>query len=315
MLGEKDPDYARMREIQEDIAGKEPKWDMGHLLRAMIEEQYLISNPEDMEARKKLVESYQAATDAGNMRAEVWQRLVSLLDMIGEPEKARTAIRDAARRGIMLETRTGQLPQPYGRMYSQVQDAIANEDAIEADTVARQCLRLAEVRNEKPELVFTLNLVLGKVFLDSQMYASAIRHLSETAKRGGTYIYPLAVCMAKAGNVDDGFTLLLNEIDLVPSDMPKLLPTVLVLLDQVQPSEEVYERIDRLMNRIERGERLTLRGTLAASDEKDHFVPLGTRWTPSRKIQSLVIRFPEQTENFDPSGLQFVSPEELGGEE
>jgi len=68
------------------------------------------------------------------------------------------------------------------------------------------------------------------------------------------------------------------------------------------------------MERIERGERLTLRGDLKASDE-DHFISLGTRWVNSRKIQSLVVRFPENKENLASSAIQFVSPEELLEEE
>ena len=104
--------------------------------------------------------------------------------------------------------------------------------------------------------------------------------------------------------------MLLDEIDLMPSALPTLLPAVLVLLAQVQPSEEVYERIDRLMERIEKGEHRTIYGTLNASD-KDTVVPLGSSRLPSRKIQSFVLRFPGNTDNFDPSMIQFVAPEEL----
>jgi tetratricopeptide (TPR) repeat protein len=115
---------------------------------------------------------------------------------------------------------------------------------------------LAEIQGAKPELIFTLHLVLGKLFLDASLCESAARHLSVAAKNGGTYVYPLALCMAKSGDVDGGYSLLLDEIDLMPSAMPVLLPAVLVLLAQVQPSEAVYERIDALMERIENGERL-----------------------------------------------------------
>ena len=311
MLNEKDPDYARMREIQEQIAGTHAGWDMAYILRTLIEEQYLVSNPEDTAVRDKLIESYQAATAAGNTRPDIWQRLVGLLDRAGRTDDAREAIRMAARNGVVLETRAGQFPQPFGRMYSDVQEFIAKEDHAAADQTARECIRLAEARSEKHELVFTLHLALGKVFLDSHMTESAMRHLSETAKRGGTYVYPLAVCMAKAGNVDEGFTLLLNEIDLVPSAMTNLLPAVLVLLAQVQPSETVFERIDRLMGRIERGERLTLRTELEASDE-DHIISMGTKYVPSRKIQSLTVRLADSDTELDPAVIQFLSPEELG---
>jgi hypothetical protein len=314
MLLEPDPDYDRMRKMQDEIADRRPDWDMAYILRTLIEEQYLTMNPGDPATITTLIGAYRAAVNAGNTRPDVWQRLAGLYDIDGKPEEARDIIRQAALRGVMLEARSGQLPQPYGRMYSQVLEAINTEDSTGADMLAQQCIRLAERRGERQELIFVLHLMLGKVFLDATMFDSAIRHLSETAKRGGTYVYPLAVCEAKSGDIDGGFTLLLDEIDLMPSAMPTLLPAILVLLAQVQPSEAVYERIDRLMNRIERGERLTMRGNVEASTE-DHVVPLGTRWVDYRRIQSFVIRFPEKTDNFDPSVIQFLAPDELGEEE
>jgi hypothetical protein len=92
--------------------------------------------------------------------------------------------------------------------------------------------------------------------------------------------------------------------------MPELLPAVLVMLTQVQPSEEIYERIDRLMIRIEEGRRLTLRTDLPDS-ETGIDVPLGTRFVQSRKIQSLVVRFPEKTGQLDHSLIEFLAPEDL----
>ena len=321
MLAGDDPDYNQMREIQVEIVRYRNDWDRSHILSALIEEQYLALNPGDTPTREKLVAAYRNAIRCGNMQPEVWGRLIQHLDDLGRSEDARLTLREAALRGVMLESRTGQLPQPYNRMYAQVNEAIGKEDAVEADTIARQCIRLAEIRGEKPELIFTLHLMLGKVFLDESMFDSAERHLSETARRGGTYIYPLALCVAKSGEVandpagiDSGFTLLLDEIDLMPSAMPLLLPAILVLLAQVQPSEAIFERIDALMNRIEKGERLTLKTTLEASDD-DHELLLGTRWVGSRKIMSLMVRFPGNTENLDPSALQFISPEELVEEE
>ena len=319
MLGEEDPNYDGMRAIQEEIVRYREDWDRGYVLSALIEEQYLAQNPGDTVVRERLIVAYRNAIRCGNMQSEIWQRLIEHLEAIGRSEDARLVTRDAALRGVMLGSRTG-LPQPYSKMYSNVQEAITNEDATEADAVAQQCIRLAEIRGEKPELIFTLHLTLGKVFLDEGLYDSAVRHFSETARRGGTYVYPLALSVAKSGDVtgdpekiDSGFSLLLDEIDLMPSAMPLLLPTVLVLLTQVQPSEAVYERIDSLMNRIEKGERLTLRGTLSPSDE-DHVIPLGTRWVDYRRIMSLVVRFPGNTENLDPSVLQLVSPEEFAEE-
>ena len=253
MLAEDDPDYDAMRRIQEEIARFRPEWDKTHLLSAMIEERYLALNPGDTVILEKLIAAYRSAIRCGNMQPEVWNHLIEYLELAGRTEETRVVLHDAALRGITLESARGQLPQPYGRMYSQIQEAIAKEDAIEADTIARQATQLAEVRGEKPELILTLHLTLGQVFLNASMFESAYRHLSETGKRGGRYIYPLALCMAKSGDVDSGFTLLLDEIDRTPpSAMPLLLPAVLVLLAQAQPSEENYNRIDSLMERVER---------------------------------------------------------------
>ena len=312
MLSEEDPDYAQLRQIQEEIAKYRPDWDKTYILRILIEERYLEADPGVLETRDELINFYREAIRCGNLQAEIWQRLAELLDTADMHEDAKDVLRDAARRGVMLEVRTGQIPQPYGRMYSQVQEAIEKEDASNADRIARQCIVFAERRGERPELIFTLNLIMGKVFLDSDMYDSAVRHLTETARRGGTYVFPLALCKAKSGKIDEGFALLLNEIDIVPSSMPTLLPAVLLLLDQAQPSEEVYERIDRLMNRIERGSRLTLRGEI---ENYEGGIPLGSSSVDFRRILSLVVRFPEKTDNLDSSVLQFFSPEEWRIEE
>ena len=314
MLAGDDPDFDRMREIQEQIVSHRADWDESYILATMIDERYLAMNPGDTATQARLIAAYRNATQRGNLQPEIWQRLAAHLDTAGRADDARAVVREAALRGVMLESRTGQLPQPYGRMYSQVQAAIANEDPVEADMIAQQCIRLAEIRGERPDLIFTLHLTLGKVFLDASMFESAIRHLTETSRRGGTFVYPLALSLARSGDVDGGFSLLLDEIDRVPSAMPVLLPAVLVLLAQVQPSEAIFERIDTMMTRIQRGERLTLRGTLESSDE-DHVVPLGTKWVESRRILSLVVRFPESTATLDPSAIQFIAPDEFADEE
>ena len=314
MLSDKDPDYVQMRQIQETIVGFRPTWDMAYILRTMIEEQYLAANPDDPETLATLIKNYQDATRHGNNRPEVWQRLASLLETVGRSDDAREIVRSAALKGVMLSAQSGQLPQPYGRMYTQVTEAIHKEDATGADMIAKQCLILAKRRGEKEALIHALNLTLGKVFVDASLFDSAKRHLEEVAKRGGTNVFPLALCEVKAGDVDAGFQRLLDEIDAVPSAVLSLLPTVLVLLAQAQPSESVYTRIDRLMNQIEKGERLTLRYTLKESED-DNFISIGTNRVPSRKIQSFVIRFPNMTENLDPAMIQFFSPEDTGEEE
>jgi len=313
MLREKDPDYAQMRRRQEEIVAERPTWDRAYVLQAMIEERFFAENPGSTEIPEQLMGIYRTAIRNGNTQPEIWQRLSGLLEAAGRTEEARDIVRQALLRGVPMEARTGQLPQPYGRMYADIQEALEAEDATGADTIARECITLAERTNERPELVFTLNLLLGKAFLDHNIFQSAIRHLSATAQRGGTYLYPLALSVAKSGDVDAGFSLLLDEIDHTPSEMPLLLPAVLVMLTQVQPSEEVFKRIDSLMLRIEEGRRLTLSTDLPDSDS-GNTLKVGTRWVQSRKIQSMVVRFPDKTEQLDPSLIEFLSPEELGRE-
>jgi len=87
------------------------------------------------------------------------------------------------------------------------------------------------------------------------MFDSAKRHLSEVAKRGGRYVYWLALYVARYGDVDGGFSLLLDEIDRTPppvgSELLQQIHAITLLLARVQPSETMFERIDDLMNRIE----------------------------------------------------------------
>jgi len=314
MLSGEDPDFVRMRQIQETVAGFRPTWDMSYILRTLIEEQYLTKNVDDSETIATLIKNYQEATRYGNNRPEIWQRLVTLLDGVGRSDEARDVIRTAALKGVMLTAQTGQLPQPYGRMYIQVGEAINQEDATGADVIAKQCLILAKRRGEKEALIFTLNMMFGKVFVEASMFDSAKRHLEEAAKRGGENVFPLALCEVKSGDVDGGFQRLLDEIDAVPSALSSLLPTILVLLAQAQPSEAIYARIDRVMDRVERGERLTLRYSLEESED-GNVIAIGTNRVQSRRIQSFVIRFPDITEYLDPSMIQFFAPEDLTVEE
>jgi tetratricopeptide (TPR) repeat protein len=314
MLGAKDPDYIGMRKIQEDIVKFRPNWDKAYVLRAMIEERFLTENPGDSAVRQELIKFYLSATEKGNRQPEIWQRISNLYDSIGRPNDAKEIRRQAIQNNVPLDPQTGQLPQPYGRYYTEVVKAIELEDASTADEKARECITLAEKRAEKADLKYILNLTLGKVFLDALMFESAKRHLSAVAERGGKDVYPLAVCVAKSGpdHVDAGFTLILDEIDAVPSSMLQLLPALLVLQMQVKPSEEIYVRIDKLMERIERGERLTLRGK--APSEEGNTIPVGSSYVSSRKVNTMFFRFPDKSDTWDPSLIQFVSPEELSGD-
>jgi hypothetical protein len=302
LLSEPEPSYDQIRQLQEEIAKIRKDWDMAYLLRATIEEKYLLQNPEDSQAKSTLIAAYQAAIRCGNVQPIIWNRLLSLFEETQRTEDAQRLRRDAMIRAIALDAVASQFPQPYQRMYNQVEKSIFDEDTQNADTVARQCIALADARREKNELIFSLNLALGKLFFDAGLLESARRHLMVVAKQGSTNVYPLAVCLAKSQLVNEGFNLILDEINRTPSSQPLLLPSLLVLLSQVQPSEQVLERIDRLMLRIEKGERQVLRGTIT-EDARD--IDLG-----ERRLRSLVVRFPEMTEIPDPKNIEVYPPTE-----
>ncbi|MDR1270216.1 MAG: hypothetical protein LBK82_11895 [Planctomycetaceae bacterium] len=302
LLAEPEPPYDQIRQLQEEIVKIRKDWDMSYLLRATIEEKYLLQNPEDSQIKSTLIAAYQGAIRCGNAQPIIWNRLLSLYEETERTEDAKRLRRDAMIRAIALDAVASQFPQPYQRMYNQVEKSIFDEDTQNADNIARQCIALAEVRREKNELVFGLNLALGKLFFDAGLLDSARRHLAVVAKQGSTNVYPLAVCLAKSQLVDEGFNLILDEISRTPSSQPLLLPSLLVLLSQVRPSETVLERVDRLMLRIEKGERQVLRGTITP-DERE--IDLG-----ERRLRSLVVRFPEMTEIPDPKNIEVHPPTE-----
>jgi len=118
----------------------------------------------------------------------------------------------------------------YRPTFSLFEEAIPNGNEAEADRIARECITLAETRDEQPNLVFTLHATLGKILFDAEMYGSAHWYFTEVAKHGGQYVLPLAVCTAKSGDVDGGFSLLLDEIDRDPSVRDLLLPGISSIL-------------------------------------------------------------------------------------
>jgi hypothetical protein len=306
LLTEPEPPYDTVRQLQAEIAKIRENWDMSYILKATIEEKYLLQNQGLPEIKTDLINAYLEAIRCGNVQPIIWNRLLALFEETGRNEDAKKLRRDALIRAVPLDAAAGQFPQPYQRMYTQIQKAIFDEDPQNADTVAQQCIALAETRREKPELIYSLHLALGKLFYDGGILESAKRHLTVVAKRGSTNVYPLAVCLAKSQYVDDGFNLILDEINRMPSSMPQLLPSILILLTQVHPSEEVFERIDKLMLRIETGERQVLRGTIT-EDEKD--IDLG-----ERRLKTLVVRFPESKELPDPKDIEIYPPAEEGDE-
>ncbi len=305
MLLEPELDFLALRQLQEEIVVRRDTWDLAYVLRGMIEEAFRTKNPDNVEVLAKIVESYQLALRNGNTQPHVWNRLLALLDEAGRAEDAKQIRRDALVRGIQLDARAGQFPQPYQRMYTQVHKAIQEEDPENADVLARQCLVLAQSRRESPDLIFALNLALGNLFFQADLHDSAERHLTEVAKRGGTFVYPLAVCFARNKKVDEGYALLLDEINRTPSSMGTLIPSVLTLLAGVKPSEEILQRIDRLMESIERGEPTTRRPRDPVVANEETVIPLGTR-----RVRSMAVRFPDSETVPDAAGIEVFPPQE-----
>ena len=218
-------------------------------------------------------------------------------------DEVRKLQQDAIARSVRLHTAPGQFPRPYQQYYTQAHSAILNQDLQMADLAGRECLALANARRESPELIYALNIGFGKLFLDNDIFAGAERHLSEVAKRGGSFVYPLAVCFAKDNQTDKGFALILDEIDRTPSSLRVLLPSLLVLLAQVRPSEAIFDRIDKIVLRIERGERHVLSGEAATPGTKVNF-------DGAKRIHSMTIRFPDSDEMPEPATLTVLPPEE-----
>ena len=302
LMLEKDPPMDVVLQMQKELVDLRPDWDMTYTLKAGIEERELIAQPNDKELKRKLIDTYRQAIRCGNTQQIMWNRLLFLLEETGQFDDVRQLQQDAIVRGVRLETAPGQFPQPYQRLYNQAYSAILNQDPQQADLVAKQCLTLAQNRRENVELIYSLNLGFGKLFLDNDMIESSKRHLIDVAKRGGSYVYPLAVCLAKDRKVDEGFTVILDEIERTPSSRVVLLPSILVLIAQVRPSETVLSRIDKIVTKIERGERPVIHSEVTTTDEPSVF-NFGVK-----RIHSMTIRFPDSDVVPDPKHLTFFPP-------
>jgi hypothetical protein len=299
-MTEKDPPIAEVEQLQQEILDRRPDWDMAYTLKAGIEERELNLNPESKELKRKLIDTYRQAIRCGNNQQGIWNRLLFLLEEAEMFDDVRKLQQDAILRNVRLETAPGQFPQPYQRFYTQAHSAILSQDPQQADLAAQQCLTLAHNRRANVELIYSLNLGFGKLFLDNDMIDSAKRHLVEVANRGGSYVYPLAVAFAKERKIDEGFTLILDEIDRTPSSLQVLLPSILVLLAQVRPSEEVLTRVDRIVTRVEQGRRPVLSNELTTPGEFE----LGVK-----RIHSMTVRFPDSDVVPDPKTLVILPPE------
>ncbi|MDR2345598.1 MAG: hypothetical protein LBE18_05995 [Planctomycetaceae bacterium] len=306
LLKSKTPPFDELRELQKTIVSLRSDWDLAYLLKAAIEESAAAGKRIDPETERQIIDAYRETINHGNTQPAIWGRFIAMLEAAGQLDEARSFRVTARLQNIVLDAE-GIFPQPYQRMYNLVADQIDKKEIKEADKTAQRCVALAETRGESKEFIASLHRKLGKLFLDNDIFDSAIRHLRTIAAMGGIDVYPLAVTMAKADRVDEAFSLILDEIDRFPSMTPALLASTLVLLEQKQPSEKVYERIDRLMNRIESGERLVLRGEEVPDDK---FISLG-----DKRIHSIVIQFDNNNEIPNAKDIEFFEPEEETEEE
>ncbi|MDR0521896.1 MAG: hypothetical protein LBH00_08615 [Planctomycetaceae bacterium] len=309
------PNFKKMRELQQVIQEKWADQDRTYLLKASIEERSVVAekidltNKEDQSSRMYrdlLIETYDTAIRKGCKQTAVWARLADLYKIKGDQIGYEKLMSQATSDGIGLEVPAGQFPPPYGRMVLDVVAALDKKDGGAADEIARQCVLLAKQNlKDDPALFRGLHFVLGKTFFDRDMFQSAERHLKVIAENGGADIYPFALCLAKSGRVDEGFSVLLNEIEANPYAAVDLVQRLLLLqavlnADGKKPSEAVYTRMDRLMTRIENGENLALRGKI-----NDSFIPVGSEWVPTRKVKSLILRLPNNQGTFTPADIQF----------
>ena len=302
LMIEKDPPMDSIRQLLREIVDYRPGWDMAYTLKATTEEKQLLQSPNDKELQRRLVDSYRQSIRHGNIQQATWNRLLYLLEELELFDDVRTLQQEALVRGIRLHTAPGQFPRPYQQFYTQAYAAILKQEQQHADLAGRECLDLARGQREKPELINALNLGFGKLFLDNNMTDSARRHLAEIAKLGGSYVYPLAVCLAKGGQIDEGFSLILDEINRTPASLQVLLPSVLVLLAQVRPSEAVFQRIDAIVTRLEKGERHIIRGDVETAGP-ENIVDFGIK-----RIRTMTVRFPDSDVTPNPETLTILPP-------
>jgi len=302
LLIEKDPPMDAVKQLLQEILDRRPDWDMTYTLKAVIEEKQLLLTPEDKELKRNLIDSYRQSIRCGNAQPVVWNRLLYLMEDLEMFDDVRKLQQDALARGVRMNTAPGQFPRPYQQLYAQAHAAILNQDQQQADLAGKECIATAQRRRENTELIYALNLGFGKLYLDNNMTDSAKRHLTEVAKLGGSFVYPLAVCLAKDKQVDKGFSLILDEIDRTPSALQVLLPSLLVLLAQVRPSETILERIDEIVVRLEKGERYVLHGEVETAGP-ENIVDFGVK-----RIQTMTVRFPDSDVVPKPETLTILPP-------
>jgi hypothetical protein len=299
-------DFTTAKQLQQAIVSIDQSWDKAYVLGAFIEERMPLQEGDTEVARRdREIDLYKHAVRLGNISPAVWDALLGLLIRAEQFDEEKAYREQAIIKKIAIRSNQGRFPQPYDRFYQAVFQVLLDtkkddkERVEEADRHARSCVLLAQRRKENEILIRDLNSVFGKMFMDEGFTDVAEKYLRAVSTSGGIFVYPLAVCYAKSGRVDDAFMLLLDEIDRMPLSISALVPSILVLLEQRRPSEQVLDRIDELMMMIESGEHDVLAGTLDKTDS-EQVIELPV----TKRVGSVIIRFPGQEAVPDPSTIK-----------
>ena len=249
------------RALHREILRHRPNWDMAYELGGMIEE-----TAKNIPAA---ITAYSQAVGQGSTQLSVYRRLISLMYQQGQTEDAEEYRKIAESKFPGFSTTGNALPAPYQGYYEQIYQAISEGNISSAETYADECMRKANENNLASDRIIELNMKIGKLFMDSSNPEIAETFLASLAALGGEHVYPLAVCYAKMGRIDDAFELLNTELKKGTGD-PALLRYVLVLFAQVKPKpgDAVMQKIDQQVLQME-SEMLKARGTL---------IPLADYW-------------------------------------
>ncbi|MGL6196824.1 MAG: hypothetical protein ACRC2T_18585, partial [Thermoguttaceae bacterium] len=231
------------RKMHRELVSKRPKWDMASLLLAEIEK-----------AAGNLQESAVAYVDAienGANQPDIYRELISLYYQLKNYTEAEKFQRRAvALFGEGFRTTGNMFPPPYQGFYEQIFKAISDGDIGTAEKLAEDCMKKAAEAGEPSDLIMDLNLKISKLFIDSMNPEVAQQFLETVAKQGGPSVYPLTICYAQMGKVDDAFELLLREFEKETDDVT-MLQGIIMLNAQIKPSETVLQKIDRRVMQVE----------------------------------------------------------------
>lgn len=227
----------------EEIVRSRPNWDMTYVLLAEIEKAKHNING--------AITAYQSAIEKGCNDPAVYREAISLLYEVDRVDDA-NALNDRAMRrfGSAFAVMERVFPQPYQGYYEQIYMMIADGDIGMAEKFAENCMKKAAENQEPSHRILDLNMEIGKLFMDASVPDAARKYLSEVAGEGGIYIYPMAECYIKMGEVDEAFNLLIGELEKT-SDHTAVLPSIILMLSKLKPSEELMVRLDEQMSRLE----------------------------------------------------------------